>query len=55
MSDVLSVRFDTGTKARLERVRLALVKQTGVKITRAAVIKMLLEEGFKVVEGRIGR
>jgi len=54
MSDVLSVRFDTGTKARLERVRLAFVKQTGVKITRAAVIRMLLEAGFTVIEKSVG-
>jgi len=54
-TDILSIRFEKGTKARLEKIRVALVKQTGVKIPRAAVIKMLVEEGCKVVEARIAR
>ena len=52
--DVLSIRFEAGTKARLERLRAALEKKAnGVRLTRAAVIKMLLEEGLKVVEARL--
>ena len=50
----LSIRFDPGTKDRIERIRTALEKRAGgVHVTRAGVIKMLLEEGFKVVEKRL--
>lgn len=53
-TDVLSIRFSHGTKERLERLRAALEKQAhGVRVTRAGVIKMLLDEGFKVLEAKV--
>jgi len=54
-TDVLSIRFEKGTKTRLERLRQDLEKQTGMKIKRAAVIRTALEEGLKVMERKAGK
>jgi hypothetical protein len=51
-TDVLSIRFEKGTRQRLEAVRKKLVSHTGIAVTRAAVIKMLVEEGLKARESK---
>ncbi len=54
-SEVLSIRIEPSLKLRLEHLRKALELQTGgVRVTRAGVIKMLLMEGLKIVEARLG-
>jgi hypothetical protein len=52
----LSIRFETGTRARIERIRTVLEKKSGgLRVTRANVIKIIVEEGCKVVEGRLNK